>query len=321
MSNREVLLSIKGLRKYFAVGGGRLLRAVNGIDLDIYRGETLSLVGESGSGKSTLGKAIMGVYPPTEGSIHYAGQPFLVKRKKDRLAFSRRVQMIFQDPYASLNPRKTVAAIIGEGMDIHGLSRGRERLERIYELLELVGLRREMAGRYPHEFSGGQRQRIGIARALSLGPEFIVSDEPISALDVSIQAQIVNLLKSLQRELSLTHLFIAHDLNMVRYISDRVAVMYLGSIVELADSEDIYAGPLHPYTQGLLSAVPVMNPENIRPAGQEYLKGEIPSPASDIPGCAFCSRCSRAMPVCETARPQPVEAAPGHTVACHLYTN
>jgi oligopeptide transport system ATP-binding protein len=308
------------LKKFFAVGGGQQLRAVNGVDLDIYKGETLSLVGESGSGKSTLGKSIMGVYPPTEGSIHYAGQPFIIKRKKDRIAFSRRAQMIFQDPYASLNPRKTVAAIVGEGIDIHGLYRGRERLGRIHELLELVGLRPEMSSRYPHEFSGGQRQRIGIARALSLGPEFIVSDEPISALDVSIQAQIVNLLRSLQRELSLTHLFIAHDLNMVRYISDRVAVMYLGSIVELADSKAIYAKPLHPYTQGLLSAVPAMDPGRVQPAGLEYLKGEIPSPVGNIPGCAFCTRCSQAMPVCETVKPQPVEAAPGHTVACHLYT-
>ncbi|MNI48471.1 Oligopeptide transport ATP-binding protein OppF [compost metagenome] len=263
----------------------------------------------------------MGVYPPTEGKLHYAGQPLTVKRRKDRLDFSRRAQMIFQDPHASLNPRKTVGAIIGEGLDIHGLARGRERLRKIEELLTLVGLQGDMAGRYPHEFSGGQRQRIGIARALALGPEFIVSDEPISALDVSIQAQIVNLLKRLQRELDLTHLFIAHDLNMVRYISDRVAVMYLGSIVEWADCADIYTRPLHPYTQGLLSAVPAMNPGQIQPAGQESLKGEIPSPASVIPGCAFCSRCSQAMPVCERVKPEPVEAAPGHRVACHLYTS
>lgn len=319
MQDDKILVQVKGLKKYFSIGGGKLLRAVNDVDLEIRRGETLSLVGESGSGKSTLGKAILGVYPPTEGTIEYAGQPIAVKSKKDRLAFSRRAQMIFQDPYASLNPRKTVAAIIGEGLDIHGLYRGSKRMERVHELLDLVGLRRELAGRYPHEFSGGQRQRIGIARALSLEPEFIVSDEPISALDVSIQAQIVNLLKRLQKELALTHLFIAHDLNMVRYISDRVAVMYLGAVVEVADSKTIYEKPLHPYTQGLISAVPTADPDKAQSVEKDYLKGEIPSPASVIPGCAFCSRCPSVMEVCHSDRPKPVEVAAGHTVACHLY--
>ena len=256
----EVLFEIKNLKKYFNIGD-IVLRAVDDVSFNIHKGETFGLVGESGSGKTTVGRTIMGLYKPTSGQVLMNGADIHKLKGKDQKDFHRKVQMIFQDPYASLDPRMTVGDIIGEGIDIHNLYSGEKRLERIYQLLEMVGLNQEHASRFPHEFSGGQRQRIGIARALAIEPEFIVCDEPISALDVSIQAQVVNLLIKLQKELKLTYLFIAHDLSMVKHISDRVGVMYLGHMVEVARSEDLYRNPVHPYTKSLLSAIPIPDPK------------------------------------------------------------
>lgn len=256
----EVLFEIKNLKKYFNIGD-IVLRAVDDVSFNIHKGETFGLVGESGSGKTTVGRTIMGLYKPTSGQVLMNGADIHKLKGKDQKDFHRKVQMIFQDPYASLDPRMTVGDIIGEGIDIHNLYSGKKRLERIYQLLEMVGLNQEHASRFPHEFSGGQRQRIGIARALAIEPEFIVCDEPISALDVSIQAQVVNLLIKLQKELKLTYLFIAHDLSMVKHISDRVGVMYLGHMVEVARSEDLYRNPVHPYTKSLLSAIPIPDPK------------------------------------------------------------
>ncbi|MDQ0268734.1 ABC transporter ATP-binding protein [Cytobacillus purgationiresistens] len=262
----EKLLEIKNLKQHFNVGKPNMVKAVDGISFDIYKGETLGLVGESGCGKSTTGRSIIRLYDATDGQVNYDGVNVHGKKSaKDLKAFNRKMQMIFQDPYASLNPRMTVADIIAEGIDIHGLVKTKkERMERVYELLETVGLNKEHANRYPHEFSGGQRQRIGIARALAVDPEFIIADEPISALDVSIQAQVVNLMKKLQREKGLTYLFIAHDLSMVKYISDRIGVMYFGKLVELAPANELYNNPIHPYTQSLLSAIPLPDPESER---------------------------------------------------------
>ncbi|WP_338449043.1 ATP-binding cassette domain-containing protein [Niallia oryzisoli] len=262
----EKLLEIKNLKQYFNVGKPNMVKAVDGVTFDIYKGETLGLVGESGCGKSTTGRTIIRLYNATGGQVLFNGENVHGKKSKaDLKKFNRKMQMIFQDPYASLNPRMTVADIIAEGIDIHGLANSKqERMERVYELLETVGLNKEHANRYPHEFSGGQRQRIGIARALAVKPDFIIADEPISALDVSIQAQVVNLLKQLQREKGLTYLFIAHDLSMVKYISDRIGVMYFGKLVELAPAEDLYNNPMHPYTKSLLSAIPVPDPETER---------------------------------------------------------
>ncbi|MFX3624121.1 MAG: ABC transporter ATP-binding protein [Ectobacillus sp.] len=259
---REKLIEIKNLKQYFNVGGG-VVKAIDDVTFDIYKGETFGLVGESGSGKSTTGRTIIRLYDATEGEVLFNGENVHGKKSKAELKkFNRKMQMIFQDPYASLNPRMTVADIIAEGIDIHGLAKNKEdRMRRVYELLETVGLNREHASRYPHEFSGGQRQRIGIARALAVEPEFIIADEPISALDVSIQAQVVNLLKKLQKEKGLTYLFIAHDLSMVKYISDRIGVMYHGKIVELAESDELYEHPIHPYTKSLLSAIPLPDPD------------------------------------------------------------
>jgi oligopeptide transport system ATP-binding protein len=259
---KEKLVEIKNLKQYFNVGGG-VVKAIDDITFDIYKGETFGLVGESGSGKSTTGRTIIRLYDATAGEVLFDGENVHGKKsRKDLKKFNRKMQMIFQDPYASLNPRMTVADIIAEGIDIHGLAKNKEeRMKKVYELLETVGLNREHANRYPHEFSGGQRQRIGIARALAVDPEFIIADEPISALDVSIQAQVVNLLKKLQREKGLTYLFIAHDLSMVKYISDRIGVMYHGKIVELADSDELYEHPIHPYTKSLLSAIPLPDPD------------------------------------------------------------
>jgi len=263
---REKLLEIKNLKQYFNIGKSNEVRAVDNISFDIYRGETLGLVGESGCGKSTTGRSIIRLYNATDGQVLFEGEDVHGKKSRAQLKkFNRKMQMIFQDPYASLNPRMTVADIIAEGIDIHGLAKSKEeRMERVYSLLETVGLNREHASRYPHEFSGGQRQRIGIARALAVEPEFIIADEPISALDVSIQAQVVNLLEELQREKGLTYLFIAHDLSMVKYISDRIGVMYFGKLVEITTSENLYKNPLHPYTQSLLSAIPLPDPESER---------------------------------------------------------
>lgn len=313
----EVLVRAEHICKYFKIGGGRMLHAVEDINLDIHRGETLGLVGESGCGKSTLGRTLMGIYQPTKGKLVYDGRPVDLSNKKDRFAFAKKAQIVFQDPYASLDPRMTVGSIIEEGMIIHNMYDAKRRQERVAELLATVGLNREHANRFPHEFSGGQRQRIGIARALAIEPEFIVCDEPISALDVSIQAQIVNLLIRLQKEKGLTYLFIAHDLAMVKHISDRVAVMYLGNIVEITQASALYANPMHPYTQALLSAIPIPDPEVEEKKQRIRLEGELPSPVDPPEGCRFINRCRFASERCRKERPELLEMEPGHLVACH----
>ena len=296
----EKLLEIKNLKQHFNVGRPNMVKAVDGITFDIFKGETLGLVGESGCGKSTTGRTIIRLYDATDGQVLFEGEDVHGKKSaKELKKFNRKMQMIFQDPYASLNPRMTVADIIAEGIDIHGLAKSKkERMERVYELLETVGLNKEHANRYPHEFSGGQRQRFGIARALAVDPDFIIADEPISALDVSIQAQVVNLMKKLQREKGLTYLFIAHDLSMVKYISDRIGVMYFGKLVELAPAEDLYANPMHPYTQSLLSAIPLPDPETERarrrksydPAVHNYADNEELEMREITPGhFVYCS--------------------------------
>ncbi len=297
------------------------LKAVDGISFDIYRGETFGLVGESGCGKSTAGRTILRLYEASNGEVDFQGDDVHGKKSSKELKkFNRSMQMIFQDPYASLNPRMTVKDIIAEGIDIHGLAKSKqERLKRVNELLETVGLNQEHGNRYPHEFSGGQRQRIGIARALAVDPEFIVADEPISALDVSIQAQVVNLLKKLQEERGLTYLFIAHDLSMVKHISDRVGVMYLGKMAEVASSDDLYHEPLHPYTQALLSAIPISDPEVERSRERIVIEGDVPSPIAPPTGCRFRTRCPLAMDVCAKVEPEWQEYTKDHWVACHLY--
>jgi oligopeptide transport system ATP-binding protein len=317
-SQKEVLIKVRDLKKHFKVGPKAILKAVDGVNFDIYKGETLGLVGESGCGKTTCGRTVMGLYEATAGETIFDGIDVHKLNRKEKKDFARRAQIILQDPYASLNPRMTVGDIIGEGIDIHNLYTGEERMQRIYELLDLVGLNKEHASRFPHEFSGGQRQRIGIARALAIEPEFIVCDEPISALDVSIQAQVVNLLIKLQEEFGLTYLFIAHDLSMVKHISDRVGVMYLGNMVELTTSKELYAEPLHPYTQALLSAIPVPDPEAERGKERIKLEGEVPSPINPKPGCKFATRCRFAKPECKDKTPELIEVKPGHFVACHL---
>ncbi|MDF2037763.1 ABC transporter ATP-binding protein [Cytobacillus oceanisediminis] len=319
--SKEPLVEIKYLKKYFNIGKNEVLKAVDDISFTIFKGETLGLVGESGCGKSTAGRTLMRLYDATDGEVLFQGEKVHGKKSPAELKeFNRKVQMIFQDPYASLNPRKTVADIIAEGIDIHGLAASREeRREKVYELLETVGLNKDHANRYPHEFSGGQRQRIGIARALAVEPEFIIADEPISALDVSIQAQVVNLMKKLQKERGLTYLFIAHDLSMVKHISDRVGVMYLGNMVELASSDDLYDEPLHPYTQALLSAVPVPDPDREKSRERIILEGDLPSPSSPPSGCRFRTRCPHATEICASTVPQWREAKPNHWVACHLF--
>ncbi len=315
----EKLITLDHVSKHFNVGHKQKLVAVNNVSLDIYKGETLGVVGESGCGKSTLGRTIMGNYRPTLGKIFYNGKELNLKKAKDRYEFAKKAQMIFQDPYASLDPRMTVGSIIAEGMEIHDMYDASTRQQKVYELLETVGLNREHANRFPHEFSGGQRQRIGIARALAVEPEFIVCDEPISALDVSIQSQIINLLKRLQEERKFTYMFIAHDLNIVKYISDRIAVMYLGNLVELADSEEIYKHTLHPYSQALLDAVPIPDPDQEEAKERTLLSGEIPSPINPKPGCPFAGRCSKATEMCRQKMPELKEVKPEHFVACHLY--
>ena len=317
-NEKEVLVHVEHLKKYFKVHKKDILKAVDDVSFDIYTGETLGLVGESGCGKTTCGRTVLGLYPATEGVIEYAGRDVTKMGKKDSLWFKKRAQMIFQDPYASLDPRMTVGDIIGEGLENFGLHPN-DKQERIHELLSLVGLNKEHAGRFPHEFSGGQRQRIGIARALAVDPEFIVCDEPISALDVSIQAQVVNLLIKLQKELGLTYLFIAHDLSMVKHISDRVGVMYMGHIVELASSDELYGNPEHPYTKALLSAIPIPNPEQERSKKVLPLEGEVGSPINCGPGCRFASRCKFATEKCKSETPQLKEIKAGHFVACHLF--
>lgn len=316
---KEILIQVKNLKKYFKVGKNAVLKAVDDVSFDIRRGETLGLVGESGCGKTTCGRTVMGLYSATDGQVIFNGEDIHSLDKKGKKEFTRRAQIIFQDPYASLNPRMTVGDIIGEGIDVHNLYTGQERTDRIYKLLEIVGLNKEHASRFPHEFSGGQRQRIGIARALAIEPDFIVCDEPISALDVSIQAQIVNLLIKLQQELGLTYLFIAHDLSMVKHISDRVGVMYLGTMVELASSHDLYDKPLHPYTQALLSAIPIPDPEVEKNRKRIVLEGEVPSPINPKPGCRFAARCRYAKPECFEVNPVLKEVEKDHFVACHLF--
>lgn len=316
MENKELLI-LDHVSKHFKVAEGTL-RAVDNITLNIMKGETLGLVGESGCGKSTLGKTIMGIYPPSHGKISYHGRESLELNKKNFFKYSKMAQIIFQDPYSSLDPRMTVGSIIEEGMIIHNMYDKKRRQERVFELLELVGLNKEHANRFAHEFSGGQRQRIGIARALAIEPEFIVCDEPISALDVSIQSQIINLLHDLQKKFNLTYLFIAHDLNIVKYISDRIAVMYLGNIVELATSDELYENTLHPYSKALLSAVPIPDPDKEAQKQREILSGDVPSPINIPKGCNFAGRCPVACDICRNEKPELREVKPGHFVSCHL---
>lgn len=321
MRNKEKLLEVKNLNKHFKLEKKQILKAVDGISFDVYKGETLGLVGESGCGKSTAGRTINHLYDATSGQVIYHGEDTQKKKSVQYTKeLSKKMQMIFQDPYSSLDPRMTVLDIIAEGISNHNPElRKKDRLTKVHDLLELVGLNKSHANRYPHEFSGGQRQRIGIARALAVEPEFIIADEPIAALDVSIQAQIVNLLKELQQDKGLTYLFIAHDLSMVKHISDRIAVMYLGNIVELADSETLYEDPLHPYTQALLSAIPVPNPEIERSRERVILTGDIPNPVNPPSGCRFRTRCPVAMNICAEVVPEWKEVKPNHFVACHLF--
>lgn len=316
----ETLLQVNNLKKHFNLGRDQILKAVDGVTFHIHKGETFGIVGESGCGKSTAGRTIIGLYEATGGEVVFKGKNIHSLNSKERFAFHRQLQMIFQDPYASLNPRSTVREIISEPMEVHGLYPNKqERLNRVYQLLEDVGLNRDHANRYPHEFSGGQRQRIGIARALALEPEFIIADEPISALDVSVQAQVVNLLKRLQKEKGLTYLFIAHDLSMVKQISDRIGVMYLGQMMELTASSELYKMPMHPYTQALLSAIPIPDPDIEDKRERIILKGELPSPINPPGGCVFRTRCPMAMDICAIEKPIWQEAEPSHYVACHLY--
>ena len=312
--DNNILLEVKNLKKCFDVGGHRVLTAVDNVNFFVRRGETLGVVGESGCGKSTTGKTIMHLIPATSGQIIFDGKDVTHMDKKEYLAFTRRAQMIFQDPYASLDSRMTAGDIIAEGMVIHGMYDSKERKERTYQLLETVGLN----NRFVHEFSGGQRQRIGIARALAIGPEFVVCDEPISALDVSIQAQIINLLLELQESHDLTYLFIAHDLGIVRHVSDRVAVMYLGAVVELAESDELYEHQLHPYTQALLSAIPIADPKVTRAKKRILLQGDVPSPIDVGQGCKFAGRCSLCKGICHEQAPELRDVGGGHYVACHL---
>jgi oligopeptide transport system ATP-binding protein len=331
----DVIVKVKDLKMYFPITQGIVfqrhigdIKAVDGLNFEVKRGETLGLVGESGCGKSTTGRAILQLYRPTAGSVLFENMELTTLKGEAMRKMRRHMQMIFQDPYASLNPRMTVGSIISEPLEVHNLLNGKERRERVKELLEIVGLNPYFINRYPHEFSGGQRQRIGVARALAVQPDFIVCDEPISALDVSIQAQVINLLEKLQEEFNLTYLFIAHDLAVVRHISDRIAVMYLGKIMELTDRTTLYREPLHPYTQALLSAVPIPDPlaEAEREKRRVILQGDVPSPANPPKGCNFCTRCPAASRVkkeqgidCTIVEPEFREVKPGHWVACHLY--
>ena len=318
MNRQEPLVKVENLKKYFNIHKKGILKAVDDVSFEVYKGETLGLVGESGCGKTTCGRTILNLYPCTDGKVSFEGKDIeKMKTKEEQLAFKKDAQIIFQDPYASLDPRMTVGEIIAEGMDNHHLYEGEKRLPRIYELLEQVGLNREHANRFPHEFSGGQRQRIGIARALAVDPKFIVCDEPISALDVSIQAQVVNLLVDLQKKLGLTYLFIAHDLSMVKHISDRVGVMYMGQLVEIAPSEELYRNPVHPYTKALLSAIPIPDPEIERNKTMIPLEGEVGSPMNCGPGCRFASRCKYATERCKTETPKLEEKGNQHFAACH----
>jgi oligopeptide transport system ATP-binding protein len=314
----EPLLAIRDLKVHFELSGRgkRVVKAVDGVTIDIYRGETLGLVGESGCGKSTLGRAILRLTEPTSGQVLYRNNDLAHLSKKEMREHRRHLQIIFQDPYASLNPRMTVGQIVGEPLDTFRLARGKEADERVQELLQTVGLSKRFIKRYPHEFSGGQRQRIGIARALAVDPDFIVADEPISALDVSIQAQIMNLMEKLQREKNLTYLFISHDLRAIRHVSNRVAVMYLGKLVEIADAKTIYADPLMPYTRALISAVPVPDPKVEATRQRIVLEGDVPSPINPPQGCRFHTRCPYMIQACKEVVPPLVEIKPAHFAAC-----
>lgn len=320
----EDLVRVENLSKFFPIQGGFFsfkttgaVKAVDNVSFSIKKGETLGLVGESGCGKTTVGRTILRLYQPTSGHIYYKGKDLAVIKERDLRQYRRNMQNIFQDPYASLNPRLSVGNTVIEPLDVHSIGNRKERREWVQELFETVGLNPNLMDRYPHEFSGGQRQRVGIARALALHPEFIVCDEPISALDVSIQAQVVNLLEELQDRFCLTYLFIAHDLSMVRHISDRTAVMYLGKTVELADRDELYNNPLHPYTQALLSAVPIPDPIKERKRERIVLKGDVPSPANPPSGCRFHKRCRMMMDNCKELEPEWREVKPGHWVSCH----
>ncbi|MDX2499649.1 MAG: dipeptide ABC transporter ATP-binding protein [Deltaproteobacteria bacterium] len=321
--NENVLLEAKNVVKYFPIKGGVLLKeiasvkAVDDVSLSIKEGETVGLVGESGCGKTTFGRAILRLEEPTSGDVFFEGQNILKADKKQMQALRENMQIIFQDPYSSLNPRKTVSHIIGEPLLVHGMKSRKQRQQRVLELLRVVGLRKEHMRRYPHQFSGGQRQRIGVARALALNPKLIVCDEAVSALDVSIQAQVINLLKDLQDEFGLTYLFISHDLSVVEHVSDRVAVMYLGKIVEIASSKMLYKNPLHPYTQALLSAVPIPDP-SLQRANRIILKGDVPSPIDPPPGCSFHPRCLYARDTCRQSEPPLKEINQEHFAACFL---
>lgn len=325
-NEKKPFIEVRNLKKHFPIMRGLFrkqvgaVRAVDGVSFNIYQGETLGLVGESGCGKSTTGRVILQLLDATEGNVVFKNEDLTKLNPAELRAARRHMQMIFQDPYASLNPRMTVGNIVGEPLEIHNLGDTKERKERVQELLKVVGLNPYFVNRYPHEFSGGQRQRIGVARALATNPDFIVADEPISALDVSIQAQVVNMLDDLKAELGLTYLFIAHDLSMVRYISDRVAVMYLGRIVELSEKDEIYEHPLHPYTQALLSAIPIPDPVKEDKRQRIILEGGVPSPANPPSGCRFHPRCAYATDICKEADPEFRDlgtASQAHWVACH----
>lgn len=325
MSEQKTLVEVQHLQQYFPAGGmgrnKRYVQAVDDVSFAIRKGETLGLVGESGCGKTTTGRTLLRLYEPTDGTIIYDGKVLFDKEKNvavDMLPYRRRMQIVFQDPYASLDPRMTIGDIVGEGIDIHKLAANdKDRRDRIISLLERVGLNSEHANRYPHEFSGGQRQRVGIARALAVNPEFIVCDEPVSALDVSIQAQVVNMFEDLQQEMGLTYLFIAHDLSVVKHISNRIGVMYLGKLVELADSFELIAHSVHPYTRSLISAIPVADPKTARTSKRIVLQGDVPSPLNPPSGCRFRTRCPYADERCAAEVPEFREVGPGHWAACH----
>ena len=324
-NTHQKLVEVRGLKMWFPIMRGILqkhvadVKAVDGLNFDVFQGETLGLVGESGCGKSTTGRAILQLYKPTAGSVLFEGTDLVALKGEDLRKMRRRMQMIFQDPYASLNPRMTVGSIVAEPLEVHNIGTKAERVERVRELLKVVGLNPYFINRYPHEFSGGQRQRIGVARALAVNPAFIVCDEPISALDVSIQAQVINLLEDLQEQFGLTYLFIAHDLSVVRHISDRIAVMYLGKIMELADREELYRNPMHPYTQALLSAVPIPDPVIEEKRQRIILEGDVPSPVNPPKGCNFSTRCPKALDMCKEQEPEFRDYGGGHWAACWLH--